>query len=87
MCTGGISNFFSQLIVGFGYTPEESLLYGTPGGAVEIVALIVCGWAGDKYAFHLSLLLVQNTVANSAPTDTTTASSSRPPVSSSPSSA
>lgn len=47
---GGLSNFFSQLIVGFGYTPEESLLYGTPGGAVEVVALIVCGWLGDKYA-------------------------------------
>lgn len=46
---GGISNFFSQLIVGFGYTPEQSLLYGTPGGAVEIVALIACAWAGDRY--------------------------------------
>ncbi len=31
---GGISNFFSQLIVSFGYTAEQSLLYGTPGGAV-----------------------------------------------------
>ncbi|PVI07526.1 membrane transporter [Periconia macrospinosa] len=50
---GGISNFFSQLIVGFGYTPEESLLYGTPGGAVEIVALIICGWAGDKYGYRI----------------------------------
>jgi ACS family allantoate permease-like MFS transporter len=46
---GGISNFFSQLIVSFGYTPEESLLYGTPGGAVEVVFLIACGWAGDRY--------------------------------------
>ncbi|KAF2012363.1 MFS general substrate transporter [Aaosphaeria arxii CBS 175.79] len=45
---GGISNFFSQLIVGFGYTPEQSLLYGTPGGAVEIVALILCAWYGDR---------------------------------------
>jgi ACS family allantoate permease-like MFS transporter len=50
---GGISNFFSQLIVGFGYTPEESLLYGTPGGAVEVVFLIVCGWAGDKYGYRI----------------------------------
>lgn len=46
---GGMSNFFSQLIVSFGYTPSESLLYGTPGGAVEVVALIVCGYLGDKY--------------------------------------
>ena len=45
---GGISNYFSQLIVAFGYTPEESLLYGTPGGAVEVVFLIVCGCLGDR---------------------------------------
>lgn len=51
--TGGISNFFSQLIVSFGYTPEESLLYGTPGGAVEVVFLIACGWAGDKYGYRI----------------------------------
>lgn len=33
---GGITNFFSQLIVSFGYTSEQSLLLGTPGGAVEV---------------------------------------------------
>lgn len=33
---GGISNFFSQLIVSFGFTNEQSLLLGTPGGAVEV---------------------------------------------------
>jgi MFS transporter, ACS family, allantoate permease len=46
---GGISNFFSQLIKSFGYTSQQLLLYGTPGGAVEIVALIVCGYLGDRY--------------------------------------
>jgi len=46
---GGISNFFSQLIVSFGYTADQSLLYGTPGGAVEVVFLIVCGYLGDRY--------------------------------------
>ena len=45
---GGISNFFSQLIVSFGYTPEQSLLYGTPGGAVEVVALLASGYLGDR---------------------------------------
>ena len=45
---GGISNFFNELIVSFGYTPEQSLLYGTPGGAVEVVALIACGVLGDR---------------------------------------
>ncbi|KAF2115221.1 major facilitator superfamily domain-containing protein [Lophiotrema nucula] len=50
---GGISNFFSQLIVGFGYTPEQSLLYGTPGGAVEVVFLIAAGWAGDRFGHRI----------------------------------
>lgn len=45
---GGITNFFSQLIVGFGYSETQSLLYGTPGGAVEVVTLIVGGYLGDK---------------------------------------
>jgi ACS family allantoate permease-like MFS transporter len=46
---GGISNFFSQLIVSFGYTADQSLLYGTPGGAVEVVALILAGYLGDRF--------------------------------------
>lgn len=46
---GGISNFFSQLIVSFGYTPDQSLLYGTPGGVVEVVFLLVCGYLGDRF--------------------------------------
>ncbi|MCJ1473416.1 hypothetical protein MMC13_002067, partial [Lambiella insularis] len=46
---GGITNFFSQLIVSFGYTPEQSLLYGAPGGVVEIVTLIGCGFLGDRF--------------------------------------
>ncbi|KAK0266997.1 Allantoate permease [Friedmanniomyces endolithicus] len=45
---GGLSNFFSQLITSFGYTAEQSLLYGTPGGAVEVITLIVGGWLGDR---------------------------------------
>jgi MFS family permease len=55
---GGISNFFSQLIVSFGYTPEQSLLYGTPGGAVEVVFLIACGWAGDKYGYRILISMI-----------------------------
>jgi len=52
---GGISNFFSQLITSFGYTAEQSLLYGTPGGVVEIVTLIVGGYLGDR--FHNRILV------------------------------
>lgn len=47
---GGISNFFSQLITSFGYTSQQSLLYGTPGGAVEVISLIVCGYLGDRFS-------------------------------------
>ena len=50
---GGISNFFSQLIVSFGYTADQSLLYGTPGGAVEVVSLIACGYLGDRYGHRI----------------------------------
>ncbi|KAK4142004.1 major facilitator superfamily domain-containing protein [Dichotomopilus funicola] len=50
---GGLTNFFSQLIVSFGYTPQQSLLYGTPGGAVEIIALLICGYVGDRLGSRL----------------------------------
>ncbi|GIZ48349.1 hypothetical protein CKM354_001141400 [Cercospora kikuchii] len=45
---GGLTNFFSQLITSFGYTKQQSLLYGTPGGAVEVVVLIATGFLGDR---------------------------------------
>ena len=50
---GGITNFFSQLIVSFGYTPQQSLLYGAPGGVVEIVTLIGCGYLGDRFGHRI----------------------------------
>ncbi|KAL1633450.1 Allantoate permease [Neofusicoccum ribis] len=50
---GGVTNFFSLLIQSFGYTSEQSLLYGTPGGAVEIVTLVACGYIGDKYGCRI----------------------------------
>ncbi|PNS20595.1 hypothetical protein CAC42_322 [Sphaceloma murrayae] len=50
---GGITNFFSQLIRSFGFTSEESLLLGTPGGAIEIITLLLCGYYGDKLGNRL----------------------------------
>ncbi len=50
---GGISNYFSQLIVSFGYSAEQSLLYGTPGGAVEVIAILACGFAGDYFGYRV----------------------------------
>ncbi|KAF2720976.1 membrane transporter [Polychaeton citri CBS 116435] len=52
---GGITNFFSQLIQSFGYTPEQSLLYGTPGGAVEVFTLVFCGYFGDRLGNRLAV--------------------------------
>ena len=51
---GGLSNFFSLLIVSFGYTPEQSLLYGCISGAVEIV--VVLGWAYCARFFRSRIL-------------------------------
>jgi ACS family allantoate permease-like MFS transporter len=36
----GVDTFFSQLIVSFGSTADESLLLGTPAGAVAVVFMI-----------------------------------------------
>jgi MFS transporter, ACS family, allantoate permease len=55
---GGITNFFSQLIVSFGYTPVESLLLGTPAGAVQVVSLLLSGYYGDKSGSRLRISLI-----------------------------
>ena len=50
---GGLTNFFSQLIVSFGFTPQQSLLYGTPAGAVEIFALVIWGLLSQRFGHRL----------------------------------
>jgi hypothetical protein len=50
-------------IVSFGYTAEQSLLYGTPGGAVEVVALVVSGYLGDRYKNRILISMVGLTTA------------------------
>jgi ACS family allantoate permease-like MFS transporter len=50
-------------IVSFGYTPSESLLYGTPGGAVEVVALIASGWLGDRLGRRILVSMIGLTIA------------------------
>ncbi|RAH51868.1 MFS allantoate transporter [Aspergillus piperis CBS 112811] len=44
---GGITNFFSQLITSFGYTEEQSLIYGVPAGAIEVISLLGSGFLGQ----------------------------------------
>ncbi|KAI1380887.1 MFS general substrate transporter [Hypoxylon crocopeplum] len=46
---GGVSNYFSQLIVSFGFSENQSLLLGAPGGAVQIITLLVAGHFGDRF--------------------------------------
>jgi ACS family allantoate permease-like MFS transporter len=43
-----MSGFFSQLIVSFGCTSEQSLLYGTPAGAIGFFSIYMNGYLGDK---------------------------------------
>ncbi|KAJ5233001.1 hypothetical protein N7468_005957 [Penicillium chermesinum] len=43
---GGITNFFSQMIASFGFSDQESLVLGIPGGAVEVIALLLNGYMG-----------------------------------------
>ena len=60
---GGLSNFFSQLIVSFGFTAEQSLLYGTPAGAVEVISLIAWGLMSQKWGNRV-LLSIGGVVAS-----------------------
>ena len=45
--SGGISNFFSHVIVSFPYTAQQGLLYGCPAGAIAAVSIIITGLLGD----------------------------------------
>ena len=46
---GGLTNFFSLLIESFGFTANQSLLYGTPAGAVEVIALLGWGFITQRF--------------------------------------
>lgn len=50
---GGLSNFFSQLIVSFGFTPQQSLLYGCPAGAVAIVSILLWGFLSHRLGYRI----------------------------------
>ena len=60
---GGLTNFFSLLIESFGFTAQKSLLYGTPGGAIEFVALLLWGYTTGRIGNRLILGLVGLLVA------------------------
>ena len=39
--------------MGFGFTAEQSLLLSIPAGAVAVIALVGCGYLGDRYSNRL----------------------------------
>jgi ACS family allantoate permease-like MFS transporter len=43
--------------VSFGFTPDESLLYGTVGGVVELLFLPAAAWLGDRYKNRILIAL------------------------------
>ena len=55
---GGISNFFSQLIVSFRYTAQQSLLYGCPAGAIAAVSIIIAGMLGDRLGQRIMFAVI-----------------------------
>lgn len=52
---GGLTKFFSLLIESFGFTPRESLLYGTPAGAVEFISLVLWGYLTTRIGNRIIL--------------------------------
>ncbi|KAJ5720697.1 uncharacterized protein N7483_008631 [Penicillium malachiteum] len=61
----GIGNryFKCQLIESFGYTSQQSLLYGIPGGVVVLIACFSNGWAGDRYQNRTLIACIPMAVA------------------------
>ena len=45
---GALTNFKNIILQGFGLTKEESLLYGAPSGAVQIVSTITINYMADR---------------------------------------
>lgn len=37
----------------FGFTSQQSLLLGTPGGLIEVISLVASGYLGDRYGNRL----------------------------------
>lgn len=46
--SGGLSNFSNIIIKSFGYTSQQTLILGTPGGAIFACMILFCGWYSDK---------------------------------------
>lgn len=45
---GGVANFASSLIKGFGFNALKTSLLQTPGGAFEVIGCVAFGWLSTK---------------------------------------
>lgn len=45
---GGVTVFFTQLIKGFGYSSQLSLILGMPGGLVEVISILALCYLARK---------------------------------------
>ncbi|THH17967.1 hypothetical protein EW146_g2938 [Bondarzewia mesenterica] len=45
---GGLSNFSNKIVKSFGYTSKQTLILGTPGGAIGAATTLLCAWYSDK---------------------------------------
>jgi len=50
---GGLTNFFSLIIVSFGFEPAEALLYSAPAGAFGIVIIMTWGLVSWKFGCRI----------------------------------
>ncbi len=46
---GGISNYSSILLTTFGYTSQQALILGVPGGAIGVIVVLLSGYLSDRW--------------------------------------
>ncbi|KAI1612656.1 MFS transporter [Exophiala viscosa] len=55
---GGLSNFSSILLTTFGYSSQQALILGMPGGAVGIFIVLLSGYLSDKWNDRSLVMLI-----------------------------
>ncbi|KIV83057.1 hypothetical protein PV11_05117 [Exophiala sideris] len=55
---GGLSNFSSILLTTFGYTSQQALILGMPGGAVGVFIVLLSGYLSDKWNDRSLVMLI-----------------------------
>jgi len=55
---GGLSNFSSILLTTFGYTSQQALVLGTPGGLIGAICVLTCGYLSDRWNDRSLVMLI-----------------------------